>query len=208
MIIWAIFFPVNAAETLAEVNRSIIREFAGWYIYLVAAIMATCLALAIFPMTGRLKIGLEDDEPEFSRVSWFSMLFGAGIGVGMLTYAVGEPMAHFSNNPAIIEGHVAARSADAVPSAYLYAFLHWGIAAWATYALVGLAIGYVAYRRSLPLTIRLALAPIFGKAMSGFAGHVVEVVPVVATLLGIAVTMGLGVEQFIAGAARLGLQAG
>ncbi|MXO64583.1 BCCT family transporter [Altericroceibacterium endophyticum] len=204
LIIWAIFFPVNAADTLAEVNSSIIREFAGWYIYLVAAIMVTCLALAIVPMSGKLKIGLEDEEPEFSRLSWFSMLFGAGIGIGMLTYAVGEPLAHFSNNPAIIDGSVAARSADAVPSAYLYTFLHWGIAAWATYALVGLAIGYVAYRRGLPLTIRSALAPIFGKAMSGVAGHFVDIVAVVATLLGIAVTMGLGVEQFIAGLARLG----
>ncbi|MDG6080062.1 BCCT family transporter [Erythrobacter litoralis] len=204
LIVWAIFFPVNAAETLDAVNSSIIREFAGWYIYLVAAIMAVCLALALIPMTGRLRIGLDDEQPEFSRLSWFSMLFGAGIGIGMLTYAVGEPMAHFSNNPAIIDGSVAARSAEAVPSAYLYTFLHWGIAAWATYALVGLAIGYVAYRRGLPLTIRSALAPLFGRAMSGIAGHIVDVVAVVATLLGVAVTMGLGVEQFIAGAARLG----
>ena len=204
LIVWAIFFPVNAADTLDAVNSSIIREFAGWYIYLVAAIMATCLALAIVPVTGRLRIGLNDEKPEFSRVSWFAMLFGAGIGIGMLTYAVGEPIAHFANNPAIIEGTAQPRSAGAVESAYLYTFLHWGIAAWATYALVGLAIGYVAYRRGLPLTIRSALAPIFGKAMSGLAGHVVDVVAVVATLLGVAVTMGLGVEQFIAGAARLG----
>ncbi len=204
LIVWAIFFPVNAAETLDAVNRSIIRDFAGWYIYLVAAIVAVCLALAVIPSTGRLRIGLDDERPEFSRLSWFSMLFGAGIGIGMLTYAVGEPMAHFANNPAIIQGAAAPLSAEAVPSAYLYTFLHWGIAAWATYALVGLAIGYVAYRRGLPLTIRSALAPIFGRTMSGYAGHIVDVVAVVATLLGVAVTMGLGVEQFIAGAARLG----
>ena len=204
LIVWAIFFPVNAADTLAVVNDTIIRRFAGWYIYLVAALMGICLALAVIPQSGRLRIGADDERPEFSRLSWFSMLFGAGIGIGMLTYAVGEPMAHFGNNPSIIAEEVDARSAQAVPSAYLYTFLHWGFAAWATYALVGLAIGYVAYRRGLPLTVRSALVPIFGRAMSGLPGHFVDVVAVVATLLGVAVTMGLGVEQFIAGSARLG----
>ena len=87
----------------------------------------------------------------------------------------------------------------------MYTFLHWGFAAWSTYALVGLAVGYVAYRRGLPLTIRSALAPLFGKAMSGFVGHVVDIVAVVATILGVAVTLGFGVEQFVAGLDRLGM---
>ena len=204
LIVWAIFFPIQATETLDIVNSTIIREFAGWYIYLVATIMAVCIVLAVLPATGRLKIGMDDETAEFSRISWFAMLFGAGIGIGMLTYAVGEPMAHFSNNPIIIQGDADPRSIEAVRPAYFYTFLHWGFAPWATYALVGLAIGYVSYRRGLPLTIRSAMTPLFGRAMSGLAGHVVDVVAVVATILGVAVTMGLGVEQFIAGAARLG----
>ncbi|WP_298023985.1 BCCT family transporter [uncultured Parasphingopyxis sp.] len=205
LIMWAIFFPVSANETLTAANSTIISAFRGWYVYVVAFFMAICFILAIIPGTGTLRIGAQDDRPEFSRFSWFAMLFGAGIGIGLLTYSTGEPLSHFTDNPEIIRGAVESQSAEAVPSAYMYTFLHWGFAPWATYALVGLAIGYIAYRRGLPLTIRSALAPLFGKSMSGMAGHLVDIVAVVATILGVAVTMGLGVEQFVAGLARLGL---
>ena len=205
IILWAIFFPVSANETLSAANSTIISSFAGWYVYLVAALIAICAILAIFPQTGSLRIGYAGEKPEFSRLSWFAMLFGAGIGIGLLTYSTGEPLSHFSENPDIIRGAVQAQSRDAVWPAFVYTFLHWGFAAWGTYALVGLAIGYVAYRRDLPLTIRSALVPLFGKTMSGFGGHVVDVVAVVATILGVAVTMGLGVEQFVVGLSRVGL---
>jgi choline/carnitine/betaine transport len=205
LIAWAVFFPVNASDTLNAANTTIIASFAGWYVYLVAALMAVCFLLAVFPQSGRLRIGTADEEPEFGRFSWFAMLFGAGIGIGVLTYSTGEPLSHFQSNPEIIRGSVAAVSPEAVRSAYFYTFLHWGFAAWATYALVGLAIAYVSYRRGLPLTIRSALAPLFGLRLSGIWGHVVDVVAVVATILGVATTMGLGVEQFVAGLSRLGV---
>lgn len=205
LIMWAIFFPVRASETLSAANANIISSFSGWYVYLVAVLMVVSVALAAWPQSGRLRIGAPGEKPEFSRFSWFAMLFGAGIGIGMLTYSTGEPLSHFSNNPEIIAGAVEPRSEQAVRPAYIYTFLHWGFAAWATYALVGLAIGYVAYRRNLPLTIRSALVPLFGRHMSGVAGHMVDIVAVVATILGVAVTMGLGVEQFVAGLHRVGL---
>jgi len=205
LIMWAIFFPVSASETLSAANSSIIATFSGWYVYLVAFLMFTCFVLALFPQSGTLRIGNPGEKPEFGRFSWFAMLFGAGIGIGMLTYSTGEPLAHFSNNPDIIRGLVDARTAEAVRPAYIYTFLHWGFAAWGTYALVGLAIGYVAYRRNLPLTIRSALAPLFGLRLSGVWGYLVDIVAVVATILGVAVTMGIGVEQFVMGLARLGV---
>ena len=205
IIMWAIFFPVSASETLTAANSTIIASFAGWYVYLVASLMTVCFLLAMWPSAGSLRIGQQGEKPEFGRFSWFAMLFGAGIGIGMLTYSVGEPMAHFGNNPDIIRGTIEPLSAEAVRPAYIYTFLHWGFAAWGSYALVGLAIAYVAYRRDLPLTIRSALAPLFGLRLSGIWGHVIDIVAVVATILGVAVTMGLGVEQFVAGLARLGL---
>lgn len=205
LIMWAIFFPVNAGETLGAANSTIIATFGGWYVYLVASMIIACLGLALVPGTGSLRIGSPGEKPEFNRFSWFSMLFGAGIGIGMLTYSTGEPLAHFVNNPDIIRGMADPQSREAVRPAYMYTFLHWGLGAWCTYALVGLAIGYVAHRRNLPLTIRSALAPLFGRVMEGPLGHVVDIVAVVATILGVAVTMGLGVEQFVAGLARLGL---
>lgn len=205
LILWAIFFPVQANEALTAANATIIKDFAAWYVYIVAFLMLVAFLLAVFPKTGELRLGDPGEKPEFSRFSWFAMLFGAGIGIGMLTYSTGEPLAHFQNNPDIIRGIVEPVSAEAVRPAYIYTFLHWGFAAWATYALVGLAVGYVAYRRNLPLTIRSALAPIFGKTMSGPLGHLVDIVAVVATVLGVAVTMGFGVEQFVTGLSRLGL---
>ena len=204
LIVWAVVFPTHASETLQLANETIIRQFAGWYIYLVAALVVVCLVLALLPQSGSLRLGAPGEKPEFSRFSWFSMLFGAGIGIGMLTYSTGEPLAHFQNNPDIIRGLADPASANAVASAYEYTFLHWGLSAWSTFALVGLAVGYVAYRRGLPLTIRSSLAPLFGLRLSGMSGHVVDVVAVVATILGVAVTMGLGVEQFVAGLYRLG----
>ena len=205
VILWAILFPVQANETLAVANATLIREFAGWYVYLVALLMLVAFTLAVIPQSGSLRLGAPGEEPEFGRFSWFAMLFGAGIGIGMLTYSTGEPLSHFAANPDTIRGVVEPMSAETIQSAYRYTFLHWGFAAWATYALVGLAVGYVAYRRGLPLTIRSSLAPLFGSRMSGFAGHLVDLVAVVATILGVAVTMGLGVEQFVAGLSRLGL---
>ena len=198
-IIWAIAFPTAASDTLGAANRTIIALFAPWYIYVVAAFLIASIVLAVVPRFGNMVIGLPGEKPEFGRFSWFAMLFGAGLGIGMLTYSTGEPLSHFANNPEIIGGAAAAQSPEAVQSAYRYSFLHWGLSAWAIYAIVGLAVGYVAYRRGLPLTIRSALTPLFGARLSGWSGHVVDVVAVVATVLGISVTLGLGVNQFIAG---------
>lgn len=129
IIMWAIFFPVSANETLTIANSTIISTFSGWYVYLVAAIMLVALVLALLPQSGRLRIGSADEKPEFGWFSWFAMLFGAGIGIGMLTYSTGEPLAHWSNNPDIIRGTVEPLSAEAVRPAYIYTFLHWRLAA-------------------------------------------------------------------------------
>jgi choline/carnitine/betaine transport len=204
IIMWAIFFPVSAMSTLEVANSSIISQFSGWYIYLIAALIVVCLTLAVIPQIGSLRIGGPGEKPEFSLFSWVSMLFGAGIGIGMLTYSTGEPLAHFVSNPDIIRGTIEAGTAEAVLPALKWTFLHWGFGAWCTYALVGLAIGYVSHRRGLPLTIRSSLVPLFGKAMSGISGHVVDIVAVVATILGVAVTLGLGVQQFVTGLHRIG----
>ena len=205
IILWAIFFPVNAMETLEVANSTIISAFSGWYVYIVAFLVICSAVLVLVPHVGSLKLGPPGEKPEFSRASWFSMLFGAGIGIGMLTFSTGEPLAHFSNNPDIIRGTIEARSAEAVRPAYIYTFLHWGSGAWCTYALVGLGIGYVAHRRGLPLTIRSSLAPLFGERLTGLPGHSVDVVAVVATILGVSYTLAFGVQQFVAGLYRIGL---
>ncbi|QUS37268.1 BCCT family transporter [Falsirhodobacter algicola] len=203
LILWAVLFPDNAGSLLNSLNSAILTMFGSWYIYSSAFFVILCIALALIPASGRLRLGEPGDRPEFDNFSWFSMMFGAGIGVGMLTYATGEPMSHFKNNPDVIRGFVAGTSEETVRSAYEWSFLHWGLTPWACYALTGLSLAYFSYRRGLPLTIRSGLTSLFGARLSGPLGHVVDIVAVVATVLGVAQTLGYGVEQFIAGIARV-----
>lgn len=205
LVVWCIFWPVQAGATLGAWNSIILNNFAAWYIWVVALFVIVCLGLAAWPTGGRMLLGQPGDKPEFSNFSWFSMMFGAGIGVGMLTWAVAEPVAHFQNNPSVIQGITTAGAEDNIRTAYVWSFLHWGVGAWACYAIIGMALAYFAYRRGLPLTIRSALTPIFGKALSGTIGHIIDIVAVVATILGVAQTLGFGVDQFVAGLTRIGI---
>lgn len=127
------------------------------------------------------------------------MMFGAGLGVGLMVFATAEPMGLWGSNPLILSGDVAANSEEAVKSAYRYTFLHYGFHAWAIYVVTGLSLAYYAYTREMPLTIRAALTPLLGKAANGPLGHLVDVLGVVATILGVSVTIGFGVSQFVDG---------
>ena len=205
LVVWAVVFPEQAGKVLNSINSYILANTATWYIYIVTMFVLLCIVLAIWPAAGRLKLGVEADKPEFSNFSWFSMMFGAGIGVGMLTWAVAEPVYHFGNNPEVIMGLAEGGTEGNIRNAYKWSFLHWGLGAWACYAIAGLALGFFCYRRGLPLTMRSSLTPLFGKALSGWLGHVIDIVAVVATILGVAQTLGFGVEQFVAGLTRIGI---
>ena len=205
LVLWAVAFPEQAGGVLGGLNTFILANFASWYIYVMAFFVLVCLALAIWPAAGKLKLGHDDETPEFDNFSWFSMMFGAGIGVGMLTWAVAEPIYHFRNNPEVIQGLAEGESMNNFMNAYQYSYLHWGFSAWSSYAIAGLALGYFTYRRGLPLTIRSSLTPLFGSALSGPLGHIVDIVAVIATILGVAQTLGFGVEQFVAGMSKIGI---
>ena len=205
LVVWAIAFPDQASSVLNGFNSFILSNFATWYVWVMASFVLVCILLSLWPSAGRLKLGHDQDKPEFSNFSWFSMMFGAGIGVGMLTWAVAEPIYHFNNNPEVIQGLAGGGAEDNIMNAYQWSFLHWGFSAWASYAICGLALAFFAYRRGLPLTIRSSLTPLFGDRLSGGLGHVIDVVAVVATILGVAQTLGFGVEQFVAGMSRIGV---
>ena len=205
LVVWCIFWPTQAGNVLGNWNSVILANFAAWYIWVVAAFVVVCIGLAIWPTAGRMNLGADGEKPEFSNFSWFSMMFGAGIGVGMLTWAVAEPVAHFGSNPETIQGLTTGGTEDNIRMAYKWSFLHWGLGAWACYAVCGLSLAFFSYRRGLPLTIRSGLTPLFGKALSGPLGHLIDIVAVVATILGVAQTLGFGVEQFVAGLTRIGI---
>ena len=199
LIVWAAAMPDQASAALQSLNGFLMANFNAWYMYVMAFYIVVCLGLALIPATGKIHLGKPGEKPEFSNFSWFSMMFGAGIGIGMLTYATAEPIYHFSTNPDVIMGTVEGASAENVRSAYRWSFLHWGLSAWGCYALAGLSLAFFSYNRGLPLTIRSGLAALFGKSLSGTSGHFVDIIAVVATILGVSVTIGFGVSQFAAG---------
>jgi len=237
IVVWAAVFPEKAGEVLGAMKTWSFANLNYYYTWSVAFFVLVCLLLALHPRWGKIVLG-DGGKPEFSNFSWFSMMFGAGIGIGMLGYATGEPMWHIGDNPlirmstlevkaaldaagiAVAEGStvmatyqaqvaagtiaeipdlVLAKTESAVTSTYRYSFLHWGLGAWACYALVGISLAFFSYSRGLPLTIRSTLAPLFGRSLTGPVGHLVDITAVVATILGISQTIGLGLDSFSSG---------
>lgn len=199
LIVWAAAFPDWAGSVLKDINRFLNANFGSWYMYILAVYVAACFALAFWPSTGRILLGRGGERPEFSYFSWISMMFGAGIGIGMLTYATAEPIYHLVRNPDVIKGLAEGGTEEAVRSAYRWSFMHWGLSAWCTYAITGLSFAFFSYTRGLPLTIRSGLTPLFGNKLSGPLGHLIDVSAVLATILGVSVTIGAGVSQFSSG---------
>ena len=199
LVIWALVWPANANGTLGSLNWKLLEGFNGFYIVIVGLFAFFLAVVAILPQTGRRRMGRPGEAPEFSNFSWFSMMFGAGLGVGLMVFATAEPLGLWGSNPMTVGQQVTPNSEEALASAYRYTFLHYGFHAWAIYVVTGLSLAYYAYTRDMPLTIRSALTPLLGRYVNGFIGHVVDVLGVVATILGVSVTIGFGVSQFIDG---------
>ena len=199
LIIWVGFSPSVAGQLLLDAQNWSTQNFGGWYVYVTAFYTIVCLGLGLWPRTAHVKLGKPDELPEFNMFTWLSMMFGAGIGIGMLTYSTAEPIFHFANNPDTIKGITDSLDENNVRNAYKWAMLHYGLTPWACYGVVGMSLGYLSYNRGLPLTIRSALQPLFGRSMSGGPGHVVDIVAILATIVGLSVTIGYGVSQFASG---------
>jgi choline/glycine/proline betaine transport protein len=153
---------------------------------------------------GDVKLGKEDDEPDFSTFSWICMLFSAGLGSGLIYWGVAEPMYHIQENPYLTRSGIAPDGLDAAVTAIRITDFHWGLHGWALYVLVGLCLAYFAYRRDLPLTLRSTLYPILKERIYGPWGHLVDLVGVFGTIFGIATSLGLGITPIAAGLANLG----
>jgi choline/glycine/proline betaine transport protein len=147
-----------------------------------------------FSKFGQLRIGGQSAKPEFKTISWFAMLFSAGMGIGLLFWSISEPIYHFLSPP-MAEGG----TAEAAKEAMQFTFLHWGFHAWAVYALVGLSLAYFTYSRGLPLTIRSIFYPFLGDKIYGKIGDAIDIFAVLATVFGLATSLGMGVQQIAAG---------
>ncbi|MFK7866475.1 MAG: BCCT family transporter [Alphaproteobacteria bacterium] len=199
LVIWALVWPGNANGVLGSLNARLLVDFNAVYIILVGLFAFFLFVVAIVPQSGSRLMGTPGEKPEFSNFSWFSMMFGAGLGVGLMVFATAEPVGIWGSNPGIIAGDVTPNSPESVEFAYRYTFLHYGFHAWAIYVITGLSLSYYAYTRNMPLTIRSALTPLLGRHVNGPLGHLADILGVVATILGVSVTIGFGVTQLVEG---------
>lgn len=192
-IIFGSLFGELAGEVFNQLQSFITHRFRWLFIILmnVAVVFSLYIALSRY---GDIRLGHQTEHPEYSLLSWFGMLFSAGIGIGLLYWGTAEPLYHFMSPPM---GQ--AETVEAAKQAMSISFLHWGIHAWALYCVVALSLAYFHYRRGLPLSIRSVLYPLIGQKIYGKWGHVVDTLAVFGTMFGVVTSLGLGAMQINAG---------
>lgn len=174
-------------QTKASIN-------AGWFFILSVNIFVIAALSIAFSKMGDIRLGGKEAKPDFTTFSWFSMLFSAGIGIGLLFYGVAEPVYHYTNPPLPVNNGI-----EQARQAMLFTFLHWGIHGWGPYVIIALALAFFTFNRNLPLTIRSLFYPLIKEEIYGPIGSAIDVLAVVCTLFGLATTLGLGVQQVAAG---------
>lgn len=188
-----LIFQKKAEESFGAI-QDFVANNGGWFFVLCVNVFLIFMVYLAFSKFGRLRIGGQKAKPEFRTLSWFAMLFSAGMGIGLLFWSIAEPVTHFLSPPMADSS-----SPGAATEAMNFTFLHWGFHAWGIYALVGLALSYFTYSRKLPLTIRSVFYPLIGDKIYGKIGDTIDIFAVLATLFGLATSLGLGVQQIAAG---------
>ena len=202
----------NDVEPLFVGLRDWLTGHLGWFLLLSGNIFVlVCLGLIVSPL-GRIRLGGPDATPDFGYVGWFSMLFAAGMGIGLMFYGVSEPLSHYTAAfGGISPGADGVRTdwapldgaeGDVVEARRLgmaATIFHWGLHPWAIYAVVALALALFSYNKGLPLTLRSAFYPIFGERVWGWPGHIIDILAVLATVFGLATSLGIGAQQAAAG---------
>ncbi len=195
LAVWAVGFN-DSFTTFSNICFSVLTTYFGWlYLLAVVIFVGFCLVIA-FSKWGSIKLGPDDSKPEYSSVSWFAMLFGAGMGVGLVFWGVSEPLSHFLNPAEGIEPATEAAAEFAMKSS----FMHWGIEPWACYAIIGLGVAYFQYRKNKPGLLSSILEPLVGEKLAkGWLGKLVDILAVFATVAGVVTSIGLGVMQVSGG---------
>ncbi|WP_193597016.1 BCCT family transporter [Microbacterium sp. YJN-G] len=198
--LFALLAPRLAEALFQTIQTTIVNAFNWYYVLIAAFFVAFCLFLG-FSRFGDIKLGRDDEEPEFSLMSWFALLFAAGMGIGLVFYGVSEPLSHFTSPRPGVTGTPEQLAQSALSQTYL----HWGVHAWSIYVVIGLALAYAIHRRRRPVSIRWTLEPLLGKRVEGGWGHAIDVIALVGTLFGVATSLGLGVLQMSAGLHSAGI---
>lgn len=200
LIVFVLLTLMFQEDTSAFFKRAMagITSTTGWFLILVSNIFILAAIYFAFSKFGAIRIGGRDAKPEFSTAAWYAMLLSAGMGIGLMFWSVGEPMFHYSSPSPMFNG-IEAQTPEAAQAAMGVTYFHWGIHPWAIYAIVGLGLAFFAYNRGLPLTIRSVFYPLLGDKIYGFWGNLIDILSVLATLVGLATSLGLGVQQINAG---------
>jgi choline/carnitine/betaine transport len=197
LIVLALMFKEDASLLVGAAKDWITTVF-GWFLIFAANLFIIAALFFAFSRVGEIRIGGKDAKPEFSTLSWFAMLLSAGMGIGLMFWSVGEPMFHLGS-PSPMFGDIEPNSPAAAQAAMGVTFFHWGLHPWAIYAIVGLGLAFFAFNRGLPLTIRSVFYPLLGDKIYGFWGNLIDILSVLATMVGLATSLGLGVAQVNAG---------
>jgi len=187
----------QARRTFEQVQSAILSNFSWFYALTTTGLLVFALWL-LMSRHGKLRLGGEDARPEFSYPAWISMLFAAGMGIGLVFWGVAEPLTHFREPPA-----AEPESGEALAEAMRYSFFHWGLHPWGVYAVFALSLAYYHFRHGLPLAPRSLLYPLIGRRIHGLAGHAVDIVATVGTLFGVATSLGFGAMQINAGLSEI-----
>ena len=193
LVSFAILSPQIANEVFTNVRNFVADKFGWLYMLGVGIFTLFALFLAVSPF-GKFRLGPDQSKPTYSNLSWFAMLFSAGMGIGLMFWSVAEPVMHYVSPPV-----GTAQSIDSAKMAMNILFFHWGLHAWAIYAIVGLVLAYFSFRHGLPLSIRSALYPLIGDKIYGKIGHSVDTIAVLGTVFGVATSLGFGVLQINSG---------
>ncbi|ANU11775.1 choline/carnitine/betaine transporter [Planococcus antarcticus DSM 14505] len=193
--LWGMLSPESMTKNAAAIANYIGSSFGWFYLVSVAFFVAFCLFLA-FSKYGNIKLGQENEKPEFSFFAWISMLFAAGFGAGIVFWGVAEPLTHFANPP---NGSIEPQSAEAARVAMNYSFFNWGLHQWSVFTLVGLALAYFQFRKKSKLLISETLDGVSKKKMNNTLKKSINILAVVATVTGVATSLGMGVLQINAG---------
>ena len=196
-ILLTLMFKEDASEFFKSAME-VITTTTGWFLILVANVFVLAAFYFAFGRFGRIRLGGNDAKPEFTTLAWFAMLLSAGMGIGLMFWSVGEPIFHYASPSPMFTG-VQALTPEAAQAAMGVTYFHWGLHPWAVYAIVGLGLAFFAYNRGLPLTMRSVFYPLLGNKIYGFWGNLIDVLSVLATLVGLATSLGLGVKQINAG---------
>lgn len=192
-VLWGTLLPDHLTNITSNIQEFIQKKF-GWFYLLSATAFLAFVVIMIFSRYGNIKLGKDHEKPEYSYLSWFAMLFSAGMGIGLVFWGVAEPLSHYSAPPLVEK-----ETPQAAQAALKYSLFHWGLHPWGIYTLIGLGLAYFKFRKNAPGLISAIFTPILGDRVNGSLGKTIDILAIFATVFGVATSLGFGAVQISAG---------